>query len=92
MVIHSLKTIVTKKLPLLFVFFCFLAIISRAQTRGALPGEIYIAGEKYMGYEGMHYAIFFSAKNGNTLTLKYEHVENQPGVILMCLRAGKYQY
>ncbi|MCX6234520.1 MAG: hypothetical protein NT175_07325 [Bacteroidetes bacterium] len=70
-----------KKSPILIFFFCLFSIISQAQTRGALPGEIYIASETYGGYDGVHYAVFYSSDNGKTLRLQYEHVENQPGVM-----------
>ena len=71
-----------KKSPLLFAFFCLFSIISHAQTRGALPGEIYIAPATYIGYEGQqHYAVFYSSNNGETMTLQYENYENQPGVM-----------
>ena len=70
-----------KKSPLLLVFFCLFSIISHAQTRGALPGEIYKSTETYIGYDGMHYAVFYSSNNGETMTLQYENFENQSGVM-----------
>jgi hypothetical protein len=70
-----------KTSPLLLVFFCLLSIISQAQTRGALPGEIYFASDTYIGDDGVHYGIFYSADNGKIMTLEYENVELQPGVM-----------
>jgi len=70
-----------KKSLLLLVLFGLFSIISQAQTRGALPGEIYKSTATYIGNDGQHYAVFYSADNGKTLSLQYEHVENQPGVM-----------
>ena len=53
-----------------------------AQTRGAVPGEIYLSSLIYIGDYGIaHYGIFYSSDNGQTLTLQYENVEAQPGVM-----------
>ncbi|MCX6234521.1 MAG: T9SS type A sorting domain-containing protein [Bacteroidetes bacterium] len=72
-----------KKLLLLFIFFSLYCIISQAQTRGALPGEIYISTDTYIGIDGLHYAVFYSSDNGKTLSLQYENVEGQSGVMLV---------
>ncbi|MCK4676515.1 MAG: T9SS type A sorting domain-containing protein, partial [Bacteroidales bacterium] len=43
--------------------------------------EIYKSTETYIGYDGMHYAVFYSSNNGETMTLQYENFENQSGVM-----------
>ena len=70
-----------KRLLLLLILFSLYTSFSWAQTRGALPGEIYVSSETYGNNEGMHYAVFYSSDNGKTMTLQYENVEQQPGVM-----------
>jgi len=70
-----------KNLTLLFILAFLYGLTVQAQVRGALPGEIYISGITYIGYEGQHYAVFYSSNNGETMTLQYENFENQPGVM-----------
>ena len=48
-------------------------------TRGATPGELYISTDWYMDeYGQVHYAILHSTDNGETVSLKYENIENTP--------------
>ena len=70
-----------KRLLLLLILFSLYTSFSWAQTRGALPGEIYVSSETYGNNEGMHYAVFYSSDNGKTMTLQYENVEQQPEVM-----------
>lgn len=44
-------------------------------TRGAQPGEIYIATDWYIGNGGLHYAILHSTDNGESISLQYENIE-----------------
>ncbi|MCX6233844.1 MAG: T9SS type A sorting domain-containing protein [Bacteroidetes bacterium] len=53
-----------------------------------MRGEIYVSSQTYGGYDGMHYAIFYSSNNGETMTLEYENVENQPGVMWVSFVLG----
>ena len=70
-----------KNLTLLFILAFLYGLTVQAQVRGALPGEIYISGITYIGYEGQHYAVFYSSNNGETMTLQYKNFENQSGVM-----------
>ncbi|MCK4677629.1 MAG: T9SS type A sorting domain-containing protein [Bacteroidales bacterium] len=70
-----------KKQILILLILIVCKPIAWAQTRGALPGEIYISGITYIGDEGQHYAVFYSSDNGETMTLQYENFENQSGVM-----------
>lgn len=48
-------------------------------TRGAQPAELYISTDWYMdNYGQVHYAILHSTDNGETVSLKYENIENTP--------------
>lgn len=65
----------------LFLVFAFLfPPITQAQiTRGASPGEIYIATDWYTDNTGVvHRALFRSIDNGETLTLQYETLNDPP--------------
>ena len=77
-----------KRLLLLLILFSLYTSFSWAQTRGALPGEIYVSSETYGNNEGMHYGIFYSSDNGKTLLQKYENWEGQPGVMWVSFVLG----
>ena len=69
-----------KKTFLLLVFFCLFINISQAQiTRGATPGEIYLAHDWYFENGIIHKAVFRSTDNGETLTVQYESTDHPTG-------------
>ena len=71
-----------KKFILILLIFIVCSPAIWGQTRGAAPGEIYLSSLIYIGDYGIsHYGIFYSSDNGQTLTLQYENVEAQPGVM-----------
>ena len=64
----------------LLIGFLFLTFNSYSQiTRGAQSAEIYISTDWYIDDLGkIHFAIFHSTDNGETITLKYENIESPP--------------
>jgi len=64
----------------LFMVSGFMTVNSYSQiTRGAQPGEIYIATDWYADITGMfHRALFLSVNNGENLNLKYETLWEPP--------------
>ncbi len=69
------------KLLLIILFSILIPGSTTAQsqiTRGAAEDEIYIAIDWYADNNGVHYAIYQSIDNGETIELKYENLEVPP--------------
>ncbi len=63
----------------IIITICLNNVVIAQITRGAQPGELYIATDWYMDdYGQIHYAIFHSTDNGENITLKYENIETPP--------------
>ncbi|MEI7981064.1 MAG: T9SS type A sorting domain-containing protein [Bacteroidota bacterium] len=65
-----------KHFLLLILVFLSGANIQAQITRGASPGEIYLSGEWYADYDGLHYVILYSTDNGENLSVKYENLQS----------------
>ncbi len=64
---------------ILFIICTLGALSSQSQiTRGAVEEEIYLSTSWYADNDGVHYAIYHSTDNGETIELKYENLETPP--------------